>query len=412
MEHKKKALIIATVGGFAAQFEMNNITLLLAMGYEVHSAANYREPVYSVREQELKEMGVVLHQVDMEKSPFLWRENSRALKQLCQIIRTEKISLIHCHTPVGGLLGRLAGCLCRKEAPKVIYTAHGFHFYQGAPWRNWLFYYTAERFLARHTDILITINEEDYKRAKSFHLRSGGKAWKIPGEGLRTERFPVVTEEKRRELRRRLGLGEEEFFLLSVGELSGNKNHREMIRLMPGLQERLGEKKVIYGICGDGFYREELEEMVEEMGLQESVKLYGYQPEIADYLACADCLVFPSVREGLGMVALEAMAMGVPVAASDNRGTREYMKDGQNGYLCDVKKPESFIDAIEKISRMEPGERASMGEEGRRTAREFDLKAAAGIMSRVYGSLEEAKEPAKLRFPYPAPGENSMRKAQ
>lgn len=415
MEYKKKALFIATVGGFTAQFEMNNVSLLIDMGYEVHSAANFREPVYCVKEQELKAMGVILHQVDMEKSPFMWKQNYRALRQLCDIIRKEKITLIHCHTPVGGLLGRLAGSLCGEANPKVIYTAHGFHFYKGAPWRNWLFYYTVERFLARHTDVLITINEEDYKRANKFKLRKGGCVYKIPGEGLHMERFPAVNGKRRDELRRSLGLEKDVFFLLSVGELSGNKNHREIIGMMPDIKERLGESKVLYGICGDGFYREELKELVEEMGLQESVKLYGYQAEIADYMACADCLVFPSVREGLGMVALEAMAMGIPVVASDNRGTREYMRDGCNGYVCDVKNPGSFVDAIEKVCRMEPEERAAMGEEGRRTARNFELKNADSIMSKVYENIDASKVPAaelKAKFHYIKPQENTMRKAQ
>lgn len=415
MGFEKKVLFIATVGGFLTQFELNNVFLLQKLGYEVHSAANYREPVYRVKKQKLKDMGVILHHVDMEKSPYMWKQNRKALKQLCDIIRREKISLLHCHTPVGGLLGRLAGMLCREEKPKVIYTAHGFHFYKGAPWRNWLIYYSAERLLARCTDVLITINEEDYRRAKRFPLRRGGEAYKIPGEGLQRERFVPVTEERKKELRRQLGVEEDVFFLLSVGELSGNKNHREIIRLLPEIRRRLGGRKLLYGICGDGFYREDLSGLAEKLELQETVKLYGYQPDVQEYLACADCLVFPSVREGLGMAALEAMSMGIPVIASDNRGTREYMKDGCNGYVCSVKKPEEFAEAIEKMCRLPASERAAMGEEGRRTAEKFDVRNTAAIMSGVYEAVDvqtgqTAELAAEIRY-LPA-RRGSMRKVQ
>ncbi len=415
MGMEKKALFVATVGGFVTQFEMENVSLLQELGYEVHSAANFREPVYSVKEQELKEKGVILHQVDMEKSPYMWRQNRKALRQLCAIIREEKISLLHCHTPVGGLLGRLAALLCREEDPGVIYTAHGFHFYRGAPLVNWLFYYSAERLLARHTDILITINREDYERAGKFRLRRGGCVYRIPGEGLHRERFRPVTEEAKKQLRRRLGVGEDVFFLLSVGELSGNKNHREIIELMPDVKERLKDRKILYGICGDGFYRGELAGLVEKRNLQEDVRLYGYCPDVESYLACADCLVFPSVREGLGMAALEAMAMGVPVIAADNRGTREYMRDGRNGYICDIREPESFAGAIEKICRMKPEELKAMQEEGRRTAEKFDVMNTSAVMGRVYEAADArrtaAAEPAaRIRY---LPSQNgSMRKAQ
>lgn len=184
---------------------------------------------------------------------------------------------------------------------------------------------------------------------------------------------------------------------------------------MPDIKRRLEDRKILYGICGDGFYREELESLVEGMGLLESVKLYGYQENIFDYLACADCLVFPSVREGLGMVALEAMSMGIPVVASDNRGTREYMKDGCNGYVCDVKKAVTFIDAIEKVCRMQPQELAAMGEEGRKTAKRFDIRKTNDIMGKIYETADALKEPlseVEARIHYISSQENSMRKAQ
>lgn len=388
---EKKALFIATVGGFVTQFEMNNVHILQQQGYEVHSAANFKEPVYCVKERELEEQGVILHQIDIAKSPFLWKQNLRALKQICELVKTCGITLIHCHTPVGGLLGRLAGILCASPELKIVYTAHGFHFYKGAPWVNWIFYYTAERFLARFTDCIITINQEDYVRAGRFHLRSGGRVYKIPGEGLLLERFSPGLRRKRDGVRQRLGIPRDAFFILSVGELSGNKNHRRMIELIPEIRERLSPREVLYGICGDGFYREELEEQIKREGLEECVRLYGHRPDVTDFLACADCFLFPSVREGLGMAALEALAVGVPVAAADNRGTREYMKHGINGFVCNGKKPEEFVQAVAQISQMPEEELEELRREGYRTAEGFERRHTHEIMQEIYRSVGTEK---------------------
>lgn len=378
----RKALFIATVGGFITQFEMNNVRILGQMGYEVHSAANLREPVYCMKEGELEKQGILLHHVDIAKSPFLWRQNLRALRQICRIIREEGITLIHCHTPVGGVLGRLAGIRC--SGVKVVYTAHGFHFYKGAPWRNWLFYYTVERLLARLTDCIITVNREDYGEACGFWLREGGMVYRIPGEGLDLERFSLRLRKGRDRLRRELGIPGDAFFLVSVGELSWNKNHKAAISLIPELQKRLFPAKVYYGICGDGFCRSELEGEILRLGLEGQVRIYGHRPDVEEFLACADCFLFPSIREGLGMAALEALAMGVPVVASDNRGTREYMQDGVNGFVYRLGDAEGLIRGVERVSRMTPGELEAMGLEGRRTAERFGLGHTDRIMRDVY----------------------------
>jgi len=421
----KKALFLATVGGFVTQFEMNNVSLLQQAGYEVHSAANYREPVYQVKEKELRGRGVILHQVDIEKSPFMWRENLRAFRQLSEIVSSEQIRLVHCHTPVGGVLGRLLGCRFARDGLKVVYTAHGFHFYKGAPWKNWLFYYTVERMLAHFTDALITINEEDYSRAKGFVLRSGGRVYRIPGEGLQRDAFQPVSRECRKLLRQVLGLEEGDFFLLSVGELSGNKNHEQVIRQFPEVQRRLNlqGRRAVYGICGDGFYREKLEGLIENLGLSRDVTIYGYCENVADYLACADCLVFPSIREGLGMAVLEAMSMGVPVAAADNRGTREYMEDGVNGFVFRTGDPEGLVQAVEKAAGLKTQELASMQKQGSRTVQRFEIKNTDRVMAQVYEALDAAicaeadtealpGREGRSDLQYLSSKEGSMRKAQ
>ena len=159
----KKALILTTTSGFLSQFELNNVRLLQEKGYQIHYATNFGVPIYEVKDQTLVDMGIILHHISIEKSPFSIKKNIWAYRELKRIIDREKIDVVHCHNPVGGLLGRLSAHMSKRK-PYVIYTAHGFHFFTGAPLKNWLFYYPVERYLAKYTDIIITINHEDYER--------------------------------------------------------------------------------------------------------------------------------------------------------------------------------------------------------------------------------------------------------
>ena len=135
-----KVLIITTTSGFLSQFELNNVKLLQERGYQVHYATNFGVPVYEVKDDTLRNMGVVLHHISIEKNPFKIKKNVWALRELTRIIEREQIDVIHCHNPNGGVLGRLAAAFSKRK-PFVIYTAHGFHFFKGAPVKNWLFYY-------------------------------------------------------------------------------------------------------------------------------------------------------------------------------------------------------------------------------------------------------------------------------
>ena len=135
----KHALIITTISGFVPQFEMNDVRILQENGYTVHYASDFENPIYNIDQTQLKRDGLILHHIDIRKSPFQITKNTKAFLQLKQIIRKEQISLVHCHNPMGGVVGRLAAKASGRE-PYVVYTAHGFHFYEGAPKKNWLLY--------------------------------------------------------------------------------------------------------------------------------------------------------------------------------------------------------------------------------------------------------------------------------
>ncbi len=386
---KKRILFLTTTRDFLGKFEQGNVKILQNKGFEVHYAANMQEPHYPIDEEKLKALGVQIHPIAIARSPFLFTDNEKALRQILQLIRRYHIQAIHCHTPVGGLLGRLAGELCREQGVVVVYTAHGFHFYKGAPAVNQLVYYPVEKQLARYTDILIVINEEDYRCARKFRLKRGGHLYKIPGEGLDTARFRPLPESERKRLRNELGIAEEAFFLVSVGELNENKNHGIVLEALEKLrQQQKGGPPIHYGICGDGFLRARLETRIRELGLADMVTLYGYCTNVPEILGCADASVFPSRREGLGMAGLESLAMGVPVIAADNRGTREYMEHGKNGYVCRFDDVDGFARGIEVLRELSPQARAAMAVHCRDTVRPFDKRYAGALMQRVYADVE------------------------
>ncbi len=380
----KKVLIITTVSGFLYKFEMENVKLLQELGYEVHYAANRYVPNYIYDESELERNGIVFHHIDIAQSPYERKMNKKALGQLAAIIEKEDIRLIHCHTPVGGMLGRLAGKKYAGRGVKVIYTTHGFHFYKGAPKSTYMMFYMAEKYLAKYTDVIITINSEDYSNARKFRMREGGMVYKIPGVGIDLEAFQPMGEEERREARRSLGISSDTFFLISVGEFSRNKNHISVINMLKKMQEDGSLGNLRYGICGDGYYREELEQAVRQNGLSDVVTFYGYRTPVQPVLGCADAFIFPSRREGLGMAAVEALAMGIPVIAADNRGTREYMIPEENGYINKWDDVDSYIKNLQALRTLSPERLKKMKDYCRGSVEQFDKKNTALIMSGIY----------------------------
>ena len=384
----KHILILTTTNDFLLKFERENVKILQSLGYTVHYASNMNEPHYISDRERIEQMGVQTHHIDIARSPFLFSANCKALKQLLSLIRRHDIRAIHCHTPVGGLLGRLAGKLFKNWKLIVIYTAHGFHFYKGAPLINHLAYYPVERLLARWTDILIVINSEDYQAARKFHLKGQKLLYQIPGVGLDREAFKPLTPDARQALRKKSGLAPDEFFLLSVGELNENKNQKIVLDALFKIKQCSPmPQKVRYGICGDGFFRSQIERWIAQLGLSDTVEVYGYCFDVPENLACADAAVLPSKREGLGMAGLEALAMGVPLIAADNRGTREYMKDGINGYVCDFDNVECFIEAIRQLQMLSPESRAKMRSNCIASAEPFDKTHSNAIMQKIYSDV-------------------------
>ncbi|GJM69130.1 hypothetical protein HMSSN036_13460 [Paenibacillus macerans] len=237
-------------------------------------------------------------------------------------MRRERYELVHVHTPNAGAICRLAAAWA--GGGKVLYTAHGFHFYSGAPWRNWLLYYPLERLMARFTDVLITINREDYERAARFPVR--GKAAYLPGVGVDLGEFAPASAAEAARLRRELGLAPGDFAILCIAELNGNKNQRQLLEALRELRGRAVPAVLL--LAGTGGRERHYRRLAEDLGLREAVRFLGYRKDIPQLLQAADVLALSSRREGLPRALLEGLAAGKPLVATDVRGSRDWPSRG------------------------------------------------------------------------------------
>lgn len=342
-----RALMTATVPSMIGQFNLNNIKLLLKLGYDVDVACNMKD--CSVWSEEkihlfkatLDEMGVVVFQIDFSRNASNLFSHIQAYKQMLYLLNNREYDLIHTHTPISSLLTRIAFknsnifYKCR-----MIYTAHGFHFFAGNnPVKNFMFE-KIERYGAKYTDTLITINSEDYEAAKNFKLREHGKVFYVPGVGINLENIQSIQGSKK-ELCAELEIQSNSLLVLSVGELNENKNHRVVIEALPNLP-----KNIHYVICGIGGLREEYERLAKKLLIEDRVHLLGYRTDIIRIMKSSDMFVFPSRREGLSVALMEAMACGLPCVVSDIRGNRDLVKDDDNNILID-----QFRNVADCISR-------------------------------------------------------------
>lgn len=278
------------------------------------------------------------YDIPFERNP-LTLSNIVAYKKLKKIMKDSHYDIIHCHTPVGGMLGRFAARKTRRYGTRVMYTAHGFHFYKGAPLLNWLVYYPLERIMAHYTDVLITINNEDYKRAQKFHAR---QVYYVPGVGIDLDKFApitdrVVMQKELEERRTKLGLEIDDFVILSVGELIKRKNHETVIRAMAEIKTHHYEEYQMIKcvICGRGVLEEELKQLAKSLGVETHVYFLGYRNDICQICHASDLFVFMSLQEGLPVALMEAMACGLPVICTPIRGNVDLVKDGETGLLCE-----------------------------------------------------------------------------
>lgn len=314
-----KILYVTTISNTLNAFLIPHIKMLLDEGHQVSVACSIQQPLNIFFEKH----DIPIYEIPFDRSPIS-NNNRLAYKRFKNLVKKENFDIIHTHTPVASMIVRMA---CRKAKSKVFYTAHGFHFFKGAPLKNWLVYYPIEYILSFWTDELITINKEDEIRAKSLHAKHVSY---LPGVGVDIEKINHI-EVNKSEKRRQLGLKDSDIVLLSVGELNDNKNHRVVLDAISSSNLRDNEN-IKYVICGEGPNREKLLQLAKKYGLENQTVLLGYRKDVYEIMKICDIFIFPSKREGLPVSVIEAMACQLPVITSEIRGSIDLI-DEEGGYL-------------------------------------------------------------------------------
>ena len=370
--HMKMLYIKHRSGKIMNNFAISAILAAKELGIDFTLANNMSMAEPGHFEKVCEQYGIKMIHIDFDRNP-LGKSNLLARKQLLELMEKEKYDIVHCNTPSGGMVGRIAAA--QMKIPKVIYMAHGFHFWKGAPLKNWLLYYPVERILAHLTDRLITINHEDYACAKRFHYKKGGRAEYVPGVGIVTKRFER-DEKVRSEMRNTLGIKDNETVLLSVGEINPNKNHKIVIEALA----KLGRKDIRYVACGIGARMEENQQLAKSLGIEDQVMFVGYRTDIDKFYQAADIFVVSSFREGLPVAPMEAMSAGLPCVASRIRGNVDLFDGGQ--LMFDPRDVDSLCKALNNAM----DERIIADELARnsQTLQRFSMEEAVKAMKKIY----------------------------
>lgn len=366
----KKILFISNITNKISNFSYPSIVAAQSLGYEFHLAANL-----SGFTDDASKYNVTLHHIDLDRNP-LSLKNIKAYKQMIDLIRKEGIDVIHCNTPIGGILGRLCGK--KEKVPKIIYSAHGFHFYKGASLINNTFYKWVEMKMAHDTDAIITMNQEDFEAAKEMKLRNNGKVYFIPGVGVDTELYQLSKVDNT-DIKRSLGLKEEDIVLIAMGDLIGRKNYKASIEAI----SRAKNNKLQFLICGKGPELSSLQQLVKRLGLEGQIHFLGFRKDIKELLNIADIFLFTTYQEGLPRSMMEAMSAGLPCVASNVRGNSDLITNGEGGFLCNPNDIDGFAKAINLISTSE-SLRKEMGLRNIESIKKFDVANVKSEMKNIY----------------------------
>lgn len=346
----------------------------LDMGYDVVFGVQRAKP------EELEcDMPVKLYDAHTYRSITAFKDNKIAYQNLNKVIRENNVEVIHCNTPVGGLVGRLCGK--KNKVKKIIYTAHGFHFYKGAPLFNRTVLKWAEKLMAHWTDAIITMNEEDYAAAKTFKLRKGGKVYFVHGVGITLKDFEGLSH-LRQQKREEMGVKDEDIVLISMGDLVPRKNYGAAIRAIA----KANDPRLQYMICGRGPELENLQNLSKELGIENQIHFLGFRTDVKELLTGADMFLFTTRQEGLPRSMMEAMASGLPCVASAIRGNVDLIENGVNGFVCPTDDVEGYATAIAKIAS-DPAIRETMRSNNLEKIKQYDITVVEQEIRAIYADV-------------------------
>lgn len=374
----KKALIIANTSGFVTRFLKNDIEILIDKGYRIECACNTNHPDFDT-DLFFKKYGINVHHFDFPVRNLDLNLILRSYKKMKKLFKQETYELLHCHTPIAAAISRQCAKRYRKGITKIIYTVHGFQFFNGNFGIKGKIFFYIEKFYSKYTDAIITINNENYNDCIKMHCKY---VYFMHGVGVDTDAF-LSCKIDRAEYRRKLGFSENEKVILSIGELNKNKNHKVVIEALG----KIADRNIVYAICGrevtEKGKAKELTELAAELNVR--IMFLGFRKDIAEICHCVDIGALPSFKEGLCLSGIEMLASGIPIAGSNRPGILDYVKDANTGYLADPNDPESFAEAILKTFELSKDKKTK--ENCYKMAKKFDSRQAYDVIKNVYDTL-------------------------
>jgi glycosyltransferase involved in cell wall biosynthesis len=372
MLEKKKVLFSATVYSHLAAFHKPFIKLLQDKGYEVHAAAN---PDHG-RKEEIEEMGVICWDIPFSRSPYQL-SNFKAMIELKNLFQKHYFDLIHVHTPVASFLVRYTAKKY-KQGP-VLYTAHGFHFYKGAPIQNWLIYYTAEKLARRWTDGLIVMNKEDYDNGTKLGFKENESLFFTHGVGVSFDQYSVSTDSSGY-IRQQLNIADNDIVITYIAELIERKNHIYLLRNWKNILNNYSNVHCL--IVGTGRREEDLKKYVEQNQLK-NIHFLGFRKDIPEILSQSDIVTLLSFHEGLPRCIMEAMVSGKPLVVTNVRGSRDLVKHGVNGFVVDLEDDQSLVESFAKLIN-DKNLREQMGKSSFKEIQSYNLANVLNEMQEIY----------------------------
>lgn len=367
----KKVLFTANLESFFTKFLIPQLKYFKDNGYEVHIATKLENLDIPYCDKKID--------VNFARG-FNLKQNIESYKQMKKVFMDNHYDIVSCHTPFGGAITRLAFKNLKIKNTKMVYMAHGFHFYKGAPLLNWLLYYNAEKYLAKYTDDLITMNLDDYEIAKEKFKTN---VHYVKGVGLDTNKFDFeMSLEEKNNFRKSLGLKENDFVLTYVAEYTKEKRQLWLIdTLIPILKEHKNMKLLLPGRDSlNGI----LEQTVKDLNLEKQVKILGFRTDIPKILKISNLAVSTSSREGLPLNIIEAMYCGLPIVATACRGNRDLICNNKNGYIVDINNKEQFRKKVLYFYNTSNEKLESIKNEDKKIIEQYLLKNVIEQIANVY----------------------------
>lgn len=376
----KKALVVANLAGFAF-FLTNDFEILKSNGYEIVFMADGTKTDWTETRKKLETLNISFVNVIINsKKPFC-KDNYKAYKFIKKFINNERFDLIHCHTPISGMLVRLASKKARKKGAKVIYTTHGLSYHSDSSFKTKFIYSRFESFLSKYSDAIITINHEDYCEVKKMKCKN---VFLLPGVGLKCDKFFNLSVDIDN-YKKSLDIPLDHFLIVSVGEISTRKNHIAIIKGIELLEEK---SKITYVVCGGGIdnsYKQSIIDYAKKVNV--NLRMVGFRKDAAKIMYCSDIGAIPSIREGLGMSGLESLALGKPIIGSNVQGIKDYLIDGVTGYSFKPFDYNKIAECIQKFIYMSKEEYVIMSKNCIELSKKFDIDNSRRVLTSIYKDL-------------------------